>query len=366
MMPMLPRRAFLSLLASSALRSNAEKGGTFPSEWKRYPDPATELEVYRLTNPTHSSFLPAYYERAVSRRGNFLLYSSDRTGSLQAFRMDLKTGESRQLTDVKDLDGASLSLLPDERGFCYFDGLSLYVNSFSNLRQREIYRIPDDFERCPGASVSDDGQYVVFGEKRGSSSRLRMARLVRGAVSTVAEAPWILSDPVTRPRRAQILYRQENAALWLVNLDGKQNRRLRIDSGIGPARWNPGGKTIVYLRFPEDRTQLNTLREHTPDENADKLIAKTSQFVHFGSNGDGTVFVGASRNPSSPYILILLRVTKRELSLCEHRASDPGTVAPIFSPNSQNVFFQSDRHGKPAIYRIRVDRFVEETEEESS
>ena len=109
MKPTLPRRAFLSLLASSALRGNAEKGGTFPSEWKRYPDPATELEVLRLTSPAYSSFLPAYYERAVSRRGNFLLYSSDRTGLLQAFRMDLKTGESRQLTDVKALDGSSLS-----------------------------------------------------------------------------------------------------------------------------------------------------------------------------------------------------------------------------------------------------------------
>ena len=370
MKPTLPRRAFLSLLAGSAARvskgATAEKGATFPSEWRRYPDPATELEVFRLTDPKYSSFLPAYYERAVSRRGNFLLYSSDRTGSRQAFRMDLKTGESRQLTDGKALDGATLSLLPDERGFSYFDGPSLCLNDFSKLRQREIYRIPDDFERCTGASVSDDGQFVVFGEKRGNASRLRAARLARGDVSTIAEAPWILSDPVTRPRRAQILYRQENAALWLVNLDGKQNRRLRIDPGIGPARWSPGGRTIVYLRFPEERAQLNTLREHTPDENADKLIAKTSQFVHFGSNGDGSVFVGASRNPSSPYILILLRVTRRELSLCEHRASDPAAVAPIFSPNSQNVFFQSDRHGKPAIYRIRVDRFVEETEAESS
>jgi oligogalacturonide lyase len=38
-------------------------------------------------------------------------------------------------------------------------------------------------------------------------------------------------------------------------------------------------------------------------------------------------------------------------------------VSPIFSPNSQNVFFMSDQHGKPAIYRIAVDRLVEQTEE---
>ncbi|MDQ6706002.1 MAG: oligogalacturonate lyase family protein [Acidobacteriota bacterium] len=362
---LLQRRAFVSVLAASAIPAKAERGENFPSEWRRYPDPATELEVLRLTSSKIASFLPAYYQRAVSRKGNFLLYASDRTGSPQAFRMDLKNGESRQLTDARALDGASLSLFPDERSFCYFDGSSLRLANLSNLKEREICRVAEGFERCPGSNLADDGHYVVFGEKRGNTSRLRLATVAKGDVSTVADAQWILSDPVIRPRRTQILYRQENAGLWLVNFDGKQNRRLRIESGIGPARWTPAGKTIVYLRFPEDRTQLNTLREHTPDENADKLVGKTSQFVHFGQNGDSSVFVGASRNQSSPYVLLFLRLTRRELTLCEHRASEPAMVAPIFSPNSQNIFFESDRDGKPAIYRIRVEKFVEETNEES-
>jgi Tol biopolymer transport system component len=42
--------------------------------------------------------------------------------------------------------------------------------------------------------------------------------------------------------------------------------------------------------------------------------------------------------------------------------SDPVAVGPIFSPDSQRIFFQSDREGKPAIYRIRVEKFVEETD----
>ena len=54
-------------------------------------------------------------------------------------------------------------------------------------------------------------------------------------------------------------------------------------------------------------------------------------------------------------------MTRRELTLCEHHSSDPFTVTPIFSPDSQRVFFQSDRDGKPALYRVQVERFVEET-----
>ena len=75
------------------------------------------------------------------------------------------------------------------------------------------------------------------------------------------------------------------------------------------------------------------------------------------------MFVGASGSKASPYVLLLVRAVQRELTLCEHRASDPAIVSPIFSPNSQNVFFSSDQHGKPAIYRIAVDKLVEATEE---
>ena len=94
------------------------------------------------------------------------------------------------------------------------------------------------------------------------------------------------------------------------------------------------------------------------------MIAKTSQFISAAANADASVFAGASRSKASPYVLILLRSVKRELTLCEHRASDPGMVEPVFSPDSQSIFFVSDRHGKAALYRVHVERFVEETPED--
>ncbi len=96
--------------------------------------------------------------------------------------------------------------------------------------------------------------------------------------------------------------------------------------------------------------------------NEDHFISATTQFVHFGRNADSSVFVGASGSKASPYVLLLVRAVRRELTLCEHKASDPRLVAPIFSPNSQRIFFQTDRHGKWAIYRMSMERLVEETE----
>jgi len=359
------RRAFVGAWAAAPLAAKTRetgKGALFESDWRRYPDPATELTVFRLTDPAHASFLPAFYQHAVARRG-FLLFASDRTGSMQAFRMDLKTGECRQLTDAAALDPASLTLVPDERAFCFFDGPLLHQSNLANLRERELYRIPEGWERSPGTSLSGDGSFAVFGERRQGGSRLRLVGLARGAARTVTEAPFELTGPLVRPRRAQVLYRQGQEALWLVNTDGSQARRLKLADGrVGPADWAPDGRTILYLSFPEDARQLNTIREFSPDQNADKLVAKTSQFVHFGFNRNTSVFVGASRNAASPTVLLLLRVTRRELTLCEHRATDPAAVAPIFSPDSQTVLFESDRHGKPAIYSVHVEKLVEETE----
>ncbi len=355
------RRALIASLSLPRLLP-AEKGQTFDPDRRRYPDPATEFEVLRLTDPAYSSYLPAYYARALDRRGNFLIYACDRSGTLQAFRMDLKNGESRQLTDAKAIDRASLSLAADERTFCYIDGVSLRQMILSNLRERELYRAPEGFAPAGGISLTSDGLYATFVERREQKHRMRLLRLARGTVATVFEADEPLLVPRPRPRRAGILYQRGDGSLWLVNFDGRDNRRLRTAAGAcGPALWSPDGKTVLYLNFPENRTKLNNLREHTPDTNADALIAPTSQFVHFGANADASVFVGASGSKASPHVLLLLRMTRRELTLAEHRASDPAQVAPIFSPTSQRVFFQSDRHGKPAIYSMSVEKLVEQT-----
>ena len=55
-------------------------------------------------------------------------------------------------------------------------------------------------------------------------------------------------------------------------------------------------------------------------------------------------------------------MTRRELTLAEHHANDPASVVVVFSPNSQRLFYQTDRQGKPAIFMMSIDRFVENTE----
>ncbi len=359
----LTRRAWVFGLPASALfAADLGKGHNVPNEASRFADPATELDVVRLTNPAYTSLMTAPHLRSISHQQGFLLYSSDRSGSMQAWRMELKNGESRLLTDAGKLDPLSLAMSPDERSFYYFDAGKLKHSYFTGLHESTMYTVEETAGHTAGFALSDDGMYAAFAMETVSDSRLLLLDLTHRTTTELSQQHAEIRDPMFRPHRAQVLYRRDSG-LWLVDFTGKNNRKLRTAEGgeLGPARWAPSGRTVYYLHFPGEH-ELNTLREHTPDENADKLVSKTSQFVGFGVNADASVFVGASRNPGGPYVLLLLRVNRRELSLCEHHSSDPAAVSPIFSPDSQRIFFQSDRDGKPAIYRIRVEKFVEETD----
>jgi len=359
------RRLFLASLPGVCVAATTGKGSLSPSVVTRYADPTTEFPVFRLTDPAYTSALPPHYARAVSRKGNFLIYAGDESGSTQAYRLDLKTGQARLLTDAENFDPACFTLVTDERSICYIDSGRLYLSSLATLRPRQVYQSPEGY-RPTGLNLTHDGLSAALVEKKDSHYRLQWIRMMDGMTTTLADVDREddrISDPSPRPRRASVLYRRAGG-VWLANVDGKQNYRLRLADGqAAAATWSPEGRTVLYLNVPVDPHKLRNLREFTPDSNEDKAISDTTQYACFERNADGSVFVGASGSKASPHVLLLVRTVSREFTLCEHRASDPSKVSPIFSPNSQNVFFSSDQHGKPAIYRIAVDKLVETTEE---
>ncbi len=357
------RRTFLTSLSLLRLPAASDKR-VFPPEFQRYADPATEFAVTRLTDPAHASYLPNHCSRFISKRRDFLLFYGERDGSVQAFRMDLKDGRIYGLTAEPELDGESLNLLPDERSLAYFAGQTLYRLNLGNLRAQALYQVEAGYQRGAGCCVSPDGRWLVLVERRLARARIRRLDLRRRRAATLLEAEGELSWPMLRPVRDGLLYRASEGDLWVAGGDGRNPRRVPMPPGTaGPARWSPDGASVIYLHHPADPTQLTTLREYFADTRQDRFIAKTSNFASFGVNSDGSVFVGASRNKASPYVLLLLRAAGRELTLCEHEASDPASVSPVFSPDSRRIFFQSDRDGKPAIYTMRIEGLVEATDD---
>jgi oligogalacturonide lyase len=266
------------------------------------------------------------------------------------------------LTDARQFDPASLALLPKDKGFWHFDGPTLIETALPSLKPREVYRVPDGFTKAAGASFSDDGQYAAFVEKSAGRSRLQLLHLPKGTASTLLESPDELNDPLLRPRHMSLVYRNAGQ-LWMMDFDGQHSRPLKLAEGSTlQVDWAVDGHELEYLNRPSDPHKLTGLRAWIPETDTHARIADTSQFTHFDGNANSSVFVGVSGSKASPYLLLLIRAAKRELTLAEHRASDPALVNAVFAPNSQFVLYVSDRHGKPAIYWIAVDKLVTETD----
>ena len=331
---------------------------------RRYFDPSTEAEVLVLSDPSNASFLPHPYNRSISSRNGFLIYSTETPNGFQAIRLDIKGGAARLITSAAAMDPRSLALSPDDRSIYFSDGDRLLATGFSGAKPREIYKgsSPEIYRR--GISLSEDGATI---------SLLDRDRIVLISTASVGghSAARVLAEvePATEQpaisKSGQVFFRGSGNSIHVIaTAPGAKPKRRPIEGELGSALWNPDGRSIIFVRLNQGRGIANALFEYSLDTNKESLVGKTSQFVDFGRNADSSVFVGASGSKAQPFILIMLRITRRELALCEHKSSTPATVSPRFAPSSQRIYFQSDRLGKPAIFSVAVEKLVERTEQE--
>jgi oligogalacturonide lyase len=350
------------LFLSTLLVNRAFAETPIPSRQRRVKDPATEFELLRLTDPTVSNaVLPPSHIRSLFSRNNSLIYCSDESGSYQVYRMDLKSGQSRPLSSARELEATLVAPL-DERSVAYVASGVLEVTSGD--RPRQLHRLEPGWVAA-GLSVTADGRQVLLAQNKEGQGRLSLIDTGKTAQARLlVESPEAIEFAAARPRRSAAVY-LKGGQLWLVDTVGSGHRRLRAAPGVSmAARWSNDGRHIFYLSQPSAAGRLTELRQHTPDTNEDKLVAATSQYVGFTANADSSVFVGVSGSKASPYVLLLTRVGKREMTLVEHRVAQASRVNLQISSNSQWLYFHSDREGKFAIYGMRMSAFLEDTEED--
>jgi oligogalacturonide lyase len=357
-MGQLSRRDLLLALATG-------KGQQLPSGVRRFLDPLTEREVWRLTPLSSPHYLPEPQHRYASQKNSFLVAAAQQGQESHAVRVELPSGRLTQLTQGPDVTGLSICLAPDERSFFYLQQGSLRQMGLRTLRDREIWRIEPDWRLTGELSVSIDGRYAAVVEARETSHRLRIIETLKGKNWLVAEEKSRLRRPQLRPRRDQVLYSQPDAArLWLVNLDGKQKQAVRprqAGEEISPEYWTWDGKLLDYVHYADRKS---TVRTYNPDTREESTLARCTQFWGLMGNADNSAIVGESRSKAGPNIYVLFPLTGREITVCEHassRSSPEVEPRPAFSPDSQWIYFTSDREGVPAVYRAGVADWVEKT-----
>jgi len=345
------RRAMLALLpaslaAQTTVRSTKGKPLPVVGEFFRFSDPITENPVVRLTNTGSASFLPAPANHFISVKERFLLFSSDRSGKLAPFQVDLRSGVLRQIGETSNLLAKSLCLDPKERVLYLIDDGQLKEIELGNRKSRTRT------ERVTSFSLSAGGLFVI------RDSKLEFWN---------SDGPTPIADSVgsecwSRPGGDGCLFQREIAEkmreFWYTAGNG---RSVMLAAGrIADPFWSPDGESILFLRdVPTANVMLSEIHEVLVTGGAERCVSATSQFASFAPNGNASVFVGASRSKAQPTVGLQLRTPQREMVLCEHHASHPENVTPVFSPDSRRVYFQSDHQGKPAIYSVNVELLVE-------
>lgn len=319
----------------------------------RLLDPVTETPVTRLTSLAGNSFLPAVMNRFISTKDRFLVFSSDRTGRSLPFQLDLRNGALNQLGTSENVRPQSLFLDEAHHTLTFLDGSTLREVGLNGKRTHVL------------------GENITAFSLGPSPSDLVAVR--QGNLYLLGDGERILAEGVggwcaVRPGGGACLFDREVSGgeereLWYVPFNGAQSKAVRLAGGrISNSCWSPDGRSVLFLReSSNDGIFRSAIHEVFPETCAEQLVTPTSQFASFAPNGDGSVFVGASRSKAQPTVVLLLRASRRELTLCEHGAKNAAAVAPVFSPDSRRVYFGSDREGKWAIYSVNVESLVEST-----
>jgi oligogalacturonide lyase len=285
----------------------------------------------------------------VSVKERFLLFSSDRTGKFAPFRVDLRSGLLHQVAETTNLSPLSLSLAPHERSLYFIDAGELKEADLTRAKVETLADAVASFSAGPAGS----GVFAVRGGK--------LQHVNGREITTLAED--VSDECLARPgSEAGCLFVRHQAdgmrEFWCASLNARP--ALLAGGRISDPYWTPQGQSIIFLRdVSRGDTLFSEIHEVAASGGAEKLVTPTSQFAAFSPNGDGSVFVGASRSKAQPDVMLLLRSGHSEMTLCEHRSSQPAQVCPVFSPDARRVYFQSDRQGKPAIYSVNVELLVE-------
>lgn len=345
----------ISAALGAAVNPPVKKSRPLPAvgEFVRFTDPTTESTIVRLTNPASASYLPSAANRFISVRERFLIFSSDRTGRLTPFSVDLRTGVLRPLAVTANLVPSSLCLDPQGRSAYLIDGTDLKRVAIGKNAVDVLAHGVSAFS--VGESPSD---LVVVREGR--------LEQLNGKADALANdvAAWCAMRPGGTGCAFGRTISSEEQEFWYTPLPSSSSiaPTLLAKGTISNPLWSPDGRSLLFLRrLPVNDMFTSEIHESVPETGVEQRTARTSQFAAFAANGDASVFVGASSSKAQPTVILLLRSVQRELTLCEHRASHPASVDPVFSPDSRRVYFQSDHQGKSALYSVNVELLVEPT-----
>lgn len=349
---------------------------------RAFKDSITGREVWQMTSGEHTSHAPYMYCQAFSKDERYIIFSSNRTGIFQLYRMEVETGEAVQLTELEDYHNLSMKIGTT--------GSEVYITAGSTARSIDVETgeeiLAVDFSHLSGGKplvsrpvFSGDGRIVIAGYGR-ADGQIAIART---------------DDQGTRPEEIYVFPGAErvthfnfcptdNDLITYVPLPDTQNDmnlpqekrarawKLNISTGeTAPFLVMPKGYRATHEYWAPDGSKLYFHKKHVPGwvpasigsipkEGGDMTIYFTSESIKLGHssvNPSQTKIVSDDQEPNKNQLILIDIATGNYETLCWTNTS--GTqqynhVHPSFSPSGRKIIFTSDSGGSSQVYIVTL------------
>lgn len=208
----------------------------------------------QLTNTPLASF-----SASAAPDGKTAVYVVNYGDYTEIHELDLNTGNSRQLTDLKESVGAP-EVSPDDRSI-------LFHYRATNLQLWLMNRDgsdPHEFYSQPGRDVHDgtwspDGTQILFALGKAENNQLyvmdfegREPRLINNTIDTRGRSDWSPFDLIATDQGGPFAH-----DIYTMNLDGSALTRLTSGTNAQGVSFSPDGKWIAFTAYTNvaDRDQ---------------------------------------------------------------------------------------------------------------
>lgn len=375
-------------------------GKIWPSEIIEFEDYDTRAKVRQLTQYRAHSHHFYFTNTGWYANGDKLLISSDRNNATNLYGLEIKTGELKQLTDLKPLPlpreveflRACVNPTKDESYFLY--GLDMIALNLTTLESRVIFTLEEGWDisaiNCAAdgthvyASISEDMSdkfrvdylrgYVGFRE---TWAAMPLSKIVE--VSTdgsggqyIFEEKYWIGHVNTSPTNPNILtfchegpWAEVDNRIWGFDIQKRQAWKIRSPEkgeNVGHEYWHADGERVGYHGNNADNTKFLGHCKYDDTDHIENSFPGITGHIH---SNDPNLIVGDGSSGKNSDGVVRLWQWNGELYegpriLCRHDSSakiQQLHVHPRFSSDGKQVVFTTDVSGYGNVYLVDVPEF---------
>ena len=345
-----------------------KKGQAYPDERRSYTDSKSGRKVWQLTNmPSGRTASWSYYNvPKTTPDGRWGVYTSDRAsataGRLNIFKMDLRTGESVQLTESSDIETRDgVTLTADGREVYFFDReKNLRVVDMLSFQERKIMQLPANAgSPRHNNSVSTDKRFIVtarpleprtrytYLSEWASHNALIGIRTDTGEMHYVVEGMFPIGINEFCPTNDDLVMWdihigwEQTHRPWIIRVDGTENRPVMPTikgEGSGHQYWGWSGEKVYSVlnggHYPQGLWQADL------DGSNERCVQIGGTHAHCASSPDDNLHVGDELWGETDHLWISRTNSPKPEILCQiapwFEQTEPGVVGTTpFHPHAR-------------------------------